>query len=73
MSDRQGTISNTGTVSSMTPVRTISDEVWNSAVNEWVSNNLANSAMSQSTEAWNHLQGQIPNLRKILEAKLAGG
>lgn len=52
------------------PKTKISDEVWNGVISEWVGNNLANSAMSGSTEAWNHLMSQLPKLREMLERRL---
>lgn len=49
---------------------TISDEAWDEAVNEFMSTAMQNSAMSQATEAWNHLVASLPRFRKILESKL---
>ena len=49
----------------------ISDEVWDEAAAEWVNTSLRNSVMSQApTEAWNHVIGELPKLRKILESKI---
>jgi len=56
--------------SSHSKKETISDDAWDEAVNEWANTSLRNSAVSQATEAWNHLMGELPKLRKILEEKI---
>lgn len=48
----------------------ITDDVWDEAINDWINSAMRNSAMSQSTEAWNHMVASLPALRKILESKL---
>lgn len=37
---------------------------------QWVSANLYNSPLSRSTEAWNHLSAQLPQLAGLLEKEL---
>lgn len=50
----------------------ISDAAWDTAANEWLNTVMRNSAMSGATEAWNHLNAQLPVLRKLLEAQMGG-
>lgn len=47
------------------------DDLWAEVVNEWVNSSLRNTAVSQSTQAWNHLTGPaMDDLRNILKRKL---
>lgn len=49
---------------------TISDEAWDEAMNEFINTSLRNTALSQASEAWNHVITVLPKLREILEKKI---
>lgn len=46
--------------------RRIVDEV----VSKWVADQIANSPVSQTTEAWNHLQASLPTLKAAILKEL---
>lgn len=47
------------------------DEIWERIAGRWIGDHLRNSPLSAATEAWNHLQGSMPALRKIIEEEIA--
>jgi hypothetical protein len=49
---------------------TFSDAGWNAAVSRWLAGQIANSPVSQSTPAFNHLLAALPALRDELQKEM---
>jgi hypothetical protein len=49
----------------------ISDEVWNTAVGEWMNTCVRSSAIAQNVGAWNRLNEVLPKLHESLNNALS--
>lgn len=52
------------------PGKVISDEAWTNATSRWLNGFMRNSAVSGNTDAWNHLNGSMHELRTLLEEEI---
>lgn len=48
----------------------ISDDAWDSAKSEFITQHLRNSPVAQETNSWNHFNAVIDHFRAILEKHL---
>lgn len=75
--DASGFTNPTETISmETTPVATVSavkevpEDAWTVAVATWINNHVRNSPIAGSVEAWNHLGGVLPELKRLLNDEL---